>query len=192
MKAYSLMILFLGWFHVIAYSQQKTLIRKFEYKTMNQMTGDSVSFDLYYKIDSTDKLVYNGKIFYSFVFSLDSLDKAGYIRFDSASKCILFISKFYKEGARCEGSQKIQRLFCFKKSVQNLCYAGFLGNVTLESSVLFDKNNKKKYLINVRYPFLKKSDSVYIRKIVFENYIYPKSVFLEDTILDRLAEVNAH
>lgn len=184
MRKYYLFLTFGVLANFVTVAQKKSNI--YEFSTINQVTGDSVLFRLFYGIDSSKSIIFKGNKFYSFVFSSDSTENTGYIRFDSKSNCILFLSKYYKEKNKCKNSNQIQRLFCFYASKQSVCYAGFMGSVSLSFSVVTDKpKGVNIYKIKVTYPIPPMSGTIFITDIVFENKKYPKYVIFKDSVLDR-------
>lgn len=171
----------------IAFSQDRSkLSMRFEYSTLSQQSGDTITVNLYYIIDSVRKIVYENEAYYSFVFSTSPEEFNGYIRFNKKRNCMVFISKFYEEENKCSAANKPQMLFSFSNStMRNLCYIGYLGSPSAIETRIRKTEGKSIRYLKIKYRNHPPSDFTYIKSIEFENNLYPIAITLYDPVKDK-------
>jgi len=173
------------------HAQNFHAIKKYySYQTIGQ-SGRVLNFKFYYII-ANETIGYKGETYNSFVISEDSTDVCGYIRFDSTTKQMYFLSKHFKEtDVTCPEASRVQVLFCFFNNSVEVCNAGDLGAAKFISNTEIDSQNKPQIKITL-LPDFHPSDMNYIDALIFAGSLYPKSILYHDERLMKDVLLNAN
>ncbi len=166
-----------------SYCQKKQISIYFDYTTTSAFASTKTE-RLYFIIDTTKLIMHNKYEYFGFIFSKDSTDYSGFIRYSKKKKCFYFLSQHYTDlDTNFDSScYKPQQVFHLKQHrSKGLCEIGELGSYFhLKTRV-----SKGVIIISVFYDY-KSFDLEKIEKIYFTNKLEPFKVQLHNPFTGRI------